>query len=144
MSELAENRIHALEEHTLRAAIVDVLQELKEFVDTRVQVAKSEFKETIQSFRVGVPLLLGTLAFMATGFLMLTFAAVSIVAVAFAGDTYQWFLAFVIVGVLWFIMGGIFAFFAYNEFRGQGRFPRRTLQVLKADRVWLQNEARSH
>ena len=134
----------ATHERTLRAVTEDVLHELKEFIDTRLRMARAEFEETIQSLKMGVPLLLGAFAFVATGFLMLTVAAVAIVTVAFAGSLYAWFFSFLIVGVLWIALGAIAAFFVYNEFRSQGRFPKRTLQVLKADKLWLQNEARSH
>ena len=128
----------------LRAAASEVLYEFKEFVDTRVQMAVSEFRETMRAIKVGVPILLCAAAFAGTGLLMLTFAAVAIVTVAFAGSPYRWFFAFLIVGVLWVALGARSAFFAYNEFRSQGRFPKKTLQVLKADKSWLQKEARSH
>jgi hypothetical protein len=81
------------------------------------------------------------LALVGTGYLLLTLAVVVLVASAFAANPYAWFLAFVIVGVLWTAMGGAAAFFAYNEFRAKGRFPKRSVEVLKADRVWLQTEA---
>ena len=131
-------------EPSLRAAAAGALHELKDFVDTRIEMARAEFQESLRAVRVGVPFVLCALAFGATGFLMLTVAAVAIVTVAFAGSPYQWFFAFLIVGVLWIAIGAIAAFFAYNEFRGQGRFPKRTLEVLRADKAWLQNEARSH
>lgn len=148
MSNHAESAMHssanANHDRSLRAAMADVLHELKDFIDTRVHMAKSEFQETMRSLKAGVPLALCALAFAGIGFLMLTVAAVAIVTVAFAGSPYQWFFAFLIVGILWIVVGAISAFFAYNEFRGQGRFPKKTLEVLKADKVWLQNEARSH
>lgn len=131
-------------ERSLRAITMEVLHELKDFVDTRMQVAKAEFQETIRSMKAGVPLILSALAFAGTGFLMLTVAAVAIVTVVFAGSAYQWFFAFLIVGVLWVALGAILAFFAYNQFHGQGRFPKRTLKVLKDDKIWLENEVRSH
>lgn len=131
-------------ERSLRVVAAEALHELTDFVDTRVAMAKAEFRETLRSARVGVPFILCALAFGGTGFLMLTVATVAIVTVAFAGSPYQWFYAFLIVGVLWIAVAAIAAFFAYNEFRGQGRFPKRTLNVLRADKIWLQNEARSH
>lgn len=146
MNERVVTTLHAStgnHERSLRSIAAEVLQELKEFVDTRVQMAKAEFQETIRAFKVGLPLVIAALAFLGTGFLLLTVAVVALVTVAFAGSAYQWFFAFIIVGVLWMALGGIAVFYAYNEFRGQGRFPKRTMNVLKADKVWLQSEARS-
>lgn len=147
MVEHVESSMHSSgngnHERSLRVVAAEALHELKDFFDTRLEMARAEFQETLRSVRVGIPFVLCALAFGGTGFLMLTVAAVAIVTVAFAGSPYQWFFAFVIVGVLWLALGLLFAFFAYNEFRGQGRFPKRTLEVLKADKVWLQNEARS-
>jgi hypothetical protein len=68
---------------------------------------------------------------------------VALVVSAFSGNPYAWFFGFVIVGVVWVIVGGITAFFAYNEFRSKARFPKRTVEVLKADKDWLGSEART-
>lgn len=144
VSDSATHNYKVSHDRTLRFVTREVLDELKEFVGTRVQMAKAEFQETMRSLRVAIPLGIIVLALMGTGFLMLTFAAVAIVTVAFAGSPYAWFFGFLIVGVLWMMLGGIAAFFAYNQIKGQGRFPKRTLQVLKADKVWLQSEARIH
>jgi VIT1/CCC1 family predicted Fe2+/Mn2+ transporter len=127
----------------LRELVREVLTELKEFANTRFEVMKSELQETISSLRVAAPLALVTLLFFFAAFLVFTGAAVTLVAHAFAGSPWAWFLAFIIIGVLWAVLGGIAAFFAYNEIRGKGRFPKRTVEVLKADKAWLQTEASS-
>ena len=46
-----------------------------------------------------------------------------------------------IVGVFWAIMGGMLAFFAAREFRAQGIAPKKTIEVLREDKIWLQSEA---
>jgi uncharacterized membrane protein len=65
------------------------------------------------------------------------------VAVAFWGSPYAWFLGFLIVGVVWALIGGIAAFIAVREFRSQGLAPKKTIEVLKEDKIWLQSEAES-
>jgi VIT1/CCC1 family predicted Fe2+/Mn2+ transporter len=127
----------------LRELIHEILAELKQFANTRFEVMKSEFQETVSSLKVAAPLAAVTLIFFLAAFLVLTGAAVALVAHAFAGSPWAWFLALVIVGVLWAIFGGISAFFAYNEIRSKGRFPKRTVEVLKADKAWLETEANS-
>jgi uncharacterized membrane protein YqjE len=128
-------------QRSFRELVREILDELKDFAATRLQIMKSELEQTMRSVKVAIPLSLVALAFMFTGFLLLTAAAVTIVAGAFAGIAHAWFLAFIIVGVIWTSAGAIAAFFAYNEFRSKGRFPK-TVEVIKADRAWLQSQAR--
>jgi hypothetical protein len=92
---------------------------------------------------VALPLGLIALILGATALLLLTGAVVVLVASAFAGSAYAWFYAFVIVGVVWMAFAGTAAFFAYNEFRGKAKFPKHTVEVLKADKVWIESEART-
>jgi uncharacterized membrane protein YqjE len=119
----------------------EILDELRDFAATRVQVVKSEVQETIASLKIALPLTFIAAIFLFSGFLLLTAAAVAIIAHAFAMNPYAWFLALVIVGVLWTAAGTIAAYFGYNQFRAKGRFLK-TAEVLKADRAWLQSEAR--
>ena len=128
------------QQRSLRDLVREILDELKDFTATRLQVAKSEVQQTIASLKMALPLTLLAAIFLFSGFLLLTAAAVAIVAHAFAGSPYAWFLALVIVGVLWTAAGTIAAYFGYNQFRAKGRFPK-TVEVLKADRAWLQSEA---
>jgi len=126
-------------QRSLRELVREILNELKQFATTRFQVMKAEMQVTLASVKVAVPLALLAIVFMVTAFLLLTFAAVALVAHAFAGSPWAWFLALVIIGVIWMAAGVVAAFLAYNRFRS-GRFPKRTVEVLKADRAWLQSE----
>jgi len=128
-------------QRSLRELVREILDELKEFTTTRVEIMKSELQETIASIRVAIPFSLVALVFMFTGFLLLTGAAVAIVALAFAGSAIAWFFALIIIGVVWTSVGVTAAFLAYNEFRSKGRFPK-TVEVIRADRAWLRSEAR--
>jgi uncharacterized membrane protein YqjE len=123
--------------------IGEIRDQLKQILLTRVQMLKAELHETLAGLRVAAPLILVGLAFFVTAFLLFSAAAVALVVSAFSGNPYAWFFGFVIVGVVWVIVGGITAFFAYNEFRSKARFPKRTVEVLKADKDWLGSEART-
>ena len=127
-------------QRSLHELVREILNELKDFVNTRFQVIKAELQETMASLKFTVPLGLLAVVFILTAFLLLTSAAVALVAHAFAGSPWAWFFAFVIVGVVWTAGGVLAAFFAYNEFRSKGHFPKRTVEVLKADKAWLQSE----
>jgi len=128
---------------SLGAILSDISNELKEFLNTRIQMVKAELHETVSAVSVAIPLGLVALILGATGFLLLTAAVVALVAAAFARNPYAWVFAFAIVGVLWIAFGGVAAFFAYNEFRSKSMFPKHTVEVLKADKIWLESEART-
>ena len=130
-------------ERSLGSIIAEIKEEIKEFVSTRVQMVKAELQETMSAAKTALPLTLIALALFTTGFLLLTMAAVVLVAFAFAGSALAWFYAAIIVAFVWMCLGGAAAFFAYNALRSHSRFPQRTVQVLKADKAWLQTEARS-
>ena len=121
-----------LNNRSLGSIVSEIREELKSFLNTRVQMMKSEFHEALGAIR--------SLVLIGTGSLLLTGAVVTIVASAFAGSPYAWFFAFVIVGVLWIAIGAIAAFFAYNQIRSRARFPKRTVEVLKADKMWIESE----
>jgi len=124
---------------SLGAILLDISNELKEFLNTRIQMVKAELHETVSAVSVAIPLGLVALILGATGFLLLTAAVVALVAAAFARNPYAWVFAFAIVGVLWIAFGGVAAFFAYNEFRSKSMFPKHTVEVLKADKIWLES-----
>jgi uncharacterized membrane protein YqjE len=128
---------------TLAGVVAEIKDETKEFVQTRVQMFKAELREKVATWKSGA-LLAGVGALLlGTAYLLLTLALVGLVAVAFWGSPYAWFLAFLIVGALWGIIGGILAFLAVREFRRQGIAPKKTLEVLREDKMWLQSEAGS-
>lgn len=129
---------------SLGSIVAEIKGEAQDFFNTRVQMLKAEFHETVGALKLALPLLVIAIALFCTAFLLFTVAAVVLVASAFAGHAYAWFVAPIIVGFLWICLGGIGAFFAYNAIRSRGRFPRRTVEVLKADKIWLQTEVRSH
>lgn len=124
---------------TLADVVSEIKDELKEFIQTRVQMFSAEMKEKLSRSK-SVALYGGLAALLlGTAYLLLTLALVGLVAVAFWGSPYAWFLAFLIVGVGWAILGGTLALVAKRTFRGFT--PQRTIQVLKQDKVWLQREA---
>ena len=128
------------QERSLGAIIAEIKDELKSSINTRARMIKTEFQESLGSIAIGLGLSLLCLGLLAIASLLFTAAVVAMVASAFPGRPYAWFLAFVIVGAIWSAFAGIAGAFAYRQFRNT--FPKRTIEVLKADKVWLQSEAR--
>src|SRR5437868_15200023 len=97
---------------TLAGVVAEIKDETKEFVQTRVQMFKTELREKVASWKSGALLAAVGVLFLGTACLLLTLALVGLVAVAFWGSPYAWFLAFLMVGVFWAIVGGVLAFLA--------------------------------
>lgn len=127
-------------DRSLAAVITEVRDEVKSFVSTRIEMMKAELQETMGAVKIALPLAVLSLGLLSVAALLFTAAIVVVIAYAFAGNPYAWFFAFVIVGALWTIFAGVAGYFAYSQLRGG--FPKRTVEVLKADKIWLQNEAR--
>lgn len=121
----------------------EVKDEFKEFLQTRITMLRAELGEKMRTFKAALPMLATAIVFLATSFLLLTLCLVALISVAFYGDPFRWFFSFLIVGVLYSIIGGMAAGFGLKELRAQGIMPKKTIKVLKEDQIWLQHEART-
>ena len=136
-----ENRYAENHTKNLAAIIAELKDEIKDFVQTRVEMFKSEVRETLDAWKTAIPLAATAVVLLATAYLLLTIAVVAVVAVAFWSSPYHWFFAFLVVGAVWLIGGGILGWMALREFQSKGLFPKKTMDVLKADKIWIQSEA---
>ena len=128
---------------SLASVINEVKDEFKEFVQTRLQMLRSEINEKVRSIKTAAPMMVTGVLFLCTAYMLLTLSLVFLVSMAFYNNPYRWFLSFLIVGVLWAIFGGIAMAFAVRELRSRGLVPKNTIKVLREDQIWLQNEART-
>ncbi len=129
-------------ERSVAGVLAEIKEEVKEFVQTRIEMLKSEMKDKISSWKTAVPLIAVGLVFAVTAWFVLTAALISIIAEAFYPSRFAYFFSFVIVGVVYLLVGVISATFAIRELREHGVMPERTVRVLKQDQVWIQTEAR--
>jgi uncharacterized membrane protein YqjE len=129
------------ENHHLADVIRDLGEQLKNFLNTRVEMLKSELLENVKDSSKAAVYGVIALVFLATAYWLLTLAIVAVIAVAFAGSPFAWFFALLIVGIVWLMLGGAIALVAKREFRGLT--PKHTIRVLKQDKVWIEGEARS-
>jgi uncharacterized membrane protein YqjE len=136
-----ENRYAENHTKNLAAIIAELKDEIKDFVQTRVEMFKSEVRETLDAWKTAIPLAVIAVVLLATAYLLLTIAVVAVVAVAFWNNPYHWFFAFLVVGAVWLIGGGILGWMALREFQSKGLFPKKTIEILKADKIWIQSEA---
>ena len=126
----------------MSSIVVEIREELRDFLSTRVEIARAEIRDVLSSVKIGIPLAVVALAFIATALLLAAGAAVAIVASALAPGQYACILAFVIVAVLWAIIGAVVGLFAYNSFRSRSISMRHTVEVLKADKAAIETAVR--
>ena len=128
-------------------SIGQIATELKndavDFVSTRLQMLVQEMNDKLSVWKAAIPILAVAAVLGVTGFLALTLAFVAFLAGIFQPSVYAWcFGALIVTGVYVFAAAGLF-YLGKRELTKAGLAPKRTLRVLKEDRIWIQNEARS-
>jgi hypothetical protein len=137
----ARNGSH--DERTMAAIVAEILEDLQQFIQTRIELGRAELRGTMAAARIWVGLVAVALVLLTTAYLLITVALVALVSLAFVANPYRWFLAFLTVGLLWSTTGIVLASLAWTQFKARGMFPKKTVEVLKADKIWLQSQARS-
>jgi uncharacterized membrane protein YqjE len=127
--------------------VADILAEMKaelvEFVQTRITMLRTEVSEKWKTAKVAIPPIGLAALSLGTAFLLLTGALVGLVVAAFPHNIYRWFFACIIVAFFWGVLGAAAAYFAKREFELKSMVPRRTLEVLKGDKLWIEAEVRN-
>jgi len=128
---------------SLASTLAEMKIELLDFLDTRIELLKTELQEKMKILKTAAPLgALGALL-LVTAYLLFTLALVSLVVVAFQDNPYRWFFAFLIVAFAWTVFGGIAVYFAKRELEMKTLLPQRTIDVLKGDKIWIQAEVKN-
>lgn len=129
---------------SIGATLAEMKLELLDFLDTRIELLKTEVREKLKILKAAAPLgALGALL-LGTAYLLFTLALVSLVVVAFQDNPYRWFFAFLIVGSAWAVFGVIAVYFAKRKLETETLLPQRTIEVLKGDKIWIEAEVRNH
>jgi uncharacterized membrane protein YqjE len=123
---------------TLQSSLQDIKNELKEFVQTRIDILKNEMRQKVAAFKAALPMAVVAVLLLATAWFLLTGAIVAAIALALG-----WPAAFGIVAGAYLIFGVMVGWLAYKEVTAQSMKPERTLQVLKQDQIWIEQEAKS-
>jgi uncharacterized membrane protein YqjE len=125
------------EKHSLASLLTEIKTEVVEFVQTRIQLLISELREKLGNSKKGAVFAAFALIFGSVSFLLLTLAAVGLVAVAFWGSPFAFFWGFLIIGTFYILLAGIAGIAAYYMLRDL--LPNKTIKVLHDDKVWLQS-----
>jgi uncharacterized membrane protein YqjE len=128
---------------SLAEVITDIKEEIKDFAQTRIRLFKAEAQQKLALLKVAAILAAVAVIMLATAYLLLTIGLAALIAALLKDNSYRWVFGFFGVALLWAIVGGIAAYFAKREFALKGIVPRRTLEVLKGDKIWIQHEAKN-
>ena len=125
-------------ERSLQGMLQEIKNEIKDFVQTRFEILKQEMQDKLSTYKSAMPMALVGILFIATAWFLITGAIVAAIALALG-----WPLALLIVGFAYLIAGLLAGWLAYKEVTSETMKPERTLQVLKQDQVWIEQEAKS-
>ena len=140
---MANGEIHA-NGRRVSEILTQMRAEFAEFVQTRIAMLRTELRDNWKAARVAILLAGFATLLLGTAFLLFTGALVGLVVAAFAHSLYRWFFACLVVGLFWGVIGAAAAYYARREFQSKSLMPKRTLQVLKGDKQWIQSEVRNH
>ena len=133
--------------HTNGRSVAEIVsemkEELKQFIQTRIELFKREVQEKLARLKIAGPLAAAAIVLLSTAYLLITVALAAGIAAFFAASPYRWFFGFMIVGFVWALLGGIAGYFAKRELEPKTLAPKRTIEVRKGDKVWLQREVKN-
>jgi hypothetical protein len=127
---------HARNETSLADLFSELVRETSTLVRQEVQLAKAELRESATEAGKGIASLVVGGAIAYAGFLALLAAV--ILALGEAGVS--WWLAALIVGVVVIIVGYVLISRARSALQASSLVPRRTIQTLKEDKEWVQEQ----
>jgi len=127
----------------LGTTVQEALREFRDFIETRVAMLRSEMRENLANLKFAAPLLITGILFGATAWLLFTGALVAVLDVVWQGSPFAPFLALIVVGAFYTLVAACALFMARGRMGKKGLMPERTINVLKEDKVWLEDEART-
>lgn len=127
---------------SLAEILSDMKSELTDFAQTRIALLKREMQEKTAALKSALPLLLAGALLLTTGFLLFSLALAALVATAFGENPYRWFFGGLAIAILWSICGTGVLYAVKRRLTEKSMVPRRTIEVLSGDKIWLQKEAR--
>ena len=133
----------SFQQKTIGEVVSELKAELKQFLNTRLQILKSEINSKSRVWKLALPLAAAGLLLGLFAFFILNFALVALIAALFMPSAFAWFFGALIVSVIYAVAGGLLFFLGKREIKAEGLVPVRTMRVLKQDQIWLENETRS-
>lgn len=131
----AHNTERPNSQYTFSLLLSELKNESVEFVRTRAQLFVSELRDKAGTSRKSALFAAAALIFAGVAFLLFTLSAVGLVAIAFWGSPFAFFWGFLIIGVLYLLLGAINSIIGYYALTGLA--PQKTIKVLRDDKSWV-------
>ena len=128
---------------TIAAILADTRDELKQFIETRIALLRTELRDKLTMIKRAAPLAALAIVMLGTAYLLFTLALVGLVLALLPANPFRWCLAFLAVAVLWSILGIIAVSLAKRRLALKELMPNRTIGVLKSDGIWIQSEVKN-
>jgi len=128
---------------SLASVIAEAKDELKSFIATRISMLMSELRDKTSALKSALPILIVGAVFLLTAWFLWVGALVAAIYVAFMGNAFAAAISLAIVGLFCVLVGAIAVLFGARGLSDTGLMPKRTIRVLKEDRLWISNEVRT-
>lgn len=128
---------------SIAEVLADLKVELLEFVSTRIAMLQSEVAENLRSLKLAAPALVAGLILLGTAWLLFTGFLVGMIGIAFEPSPWAYVLSLIVVAVAYSMLGGLMAVRAWKRITEKGITPRRTINVLQQDKIWIQAETKA-
>jgi hypothetical protein len=128
---------------TFGSILFETKEELKEFVETRIELFKTEMRDRLKMIKTVAPSAVIGLVFLGTSYLMFTLAVAGAIVGLLHNNPFRWCFGFLAVSILWGIIGAVSFASAKRRFHAKELVPKRTLDVLRQDKAWIQTEVRT-
>lgn len=130
-------------EKSFADSLTEIKEELKSFVQTRVQLLKTETAAKWDVWKRSLVLLAVAAVLLLTCWFTLAFSLVALFHGLLVSGSYAWFWGGVIAGALFLASGLAAGATGMRRMKSSGLAPARTLRVLQQDRDWAQKQVRS-
>jgi hypothetical protein len=125
-------------ERSLAAVLTEIKEELKDFVQTRAQLLRTETVEKWEVWKRALIFLSAAALLLLTCWFTFAFSLVALLHGLLVSGSYAWFWGGAIAGALFGVVGFVLGSSGYRRMKSSGLAPSRTLRVLQQDRDWAQ------
>ena len=140
---MSVNNVVENNHRSLASIVAELKEELSEFIQVRLALLKAEMQGKMRNVKNAAPMAVLGLVLAATAYLLFTLALVALFAALMPDSNFRWFIALLGVAILWSLGAGVFLYVAKRRLAASNLIPEKTIEVLRNDKLWLQQEARN-
>ena len=118
--------------------------ELTQLFNAKLDLLKTELKEEVSAYTVGVLLIVAGAVIAIVGFILLNVAIAFLISMLFDGTHWtpaaRYGVGFIITALVYLVIGTVTIVVAKNRLAKQGILPKRSAVELKRDKQWLKEQ----